>query len=354
MRITLALTFVLGVSASIFTATTASSIGVEVANLAPNMKPLEPRQLSQPFGDVVIKGDDLDFVIPEADDAAAPSIALRVEEPEEEKPSGASKDEEDDGPVTVPITQVCEAMADAAAAQGLPIGFFARLIWQESKFDQFARSHAGAMGVAQFMPPTAEEFGLENPFDPIESVAASARFLRQLRDQFGNLGLAAAAYNAGGGRIRKWLNGQSEMPKETLNYVKVITGHPPKRWTVQKPLEVSFALPRKAPCEGVVGLSREANAAQHPVRLTDMAEELIEEAEEARRAKIAAAREARNKKYATARAAKARKVAKDSSSKKAKVAAGKSKKAKAAAAKTKDSKRRVAEESKSQTRKAGS
>ena len=148
-------------------------------------------------------------------------------------------------------------MADAAVAHGLPIGFFARLIWQESRFDQWARSPAGARGVAQFMPPTAAEYGLRDPFDPIESVAASARFLRELREQFGNLGLAAAAYNAGGGRIRKWLNGQSAMPEETRNYVNIITGHPPQRWTVQKPLEISFALPQRAPCDGVEGLSRE-------------------------------------------------------------------------------------------------
>ncbi len=219
------------------------------------------------------------------------------------------KQDEESPPVTVAIEHVCEALADAAVAQGLPIGFFARLIWQESRFDQWARSPAGARGVAQFMPPTAAEYGLRDPFDPIESVAASARFLRQLREQFGNLGLAAAAYNAGGGRIRKWLSGQSAMPEETRNYVNIITGHPPQRWTVQKPLEISFALPHRAPCDGVEGLSREAGKAQHHVQLTELAVELIEEAEAARRAaKIAAARAARNKRYAAAKAAKGRKA----------------------------------------------
>jgi hypothetical protein len=194
---------------------------------------------------------------------------------------------------------VCEAVADAASAQGLPVGFFARLIWQESRFNQWARSHAGAMGLAQFMPLTAIAYGLQDPFDPLQSVKASARFLRELREQFGNLGLAAAAYNAGGGRIRKWLNGQSSLPEETRNYVNIITGHPPQRWTVQKPLEISFALPHRAPCDGVEGLSREAGKVQHQVQLTGLSIELIQEAEAARRAaKIAAARAARNKRHA--------------------------------------------------------
>jgi hypothetical protein len=208
----------------------------------------------------------------------------------------------------VPVERVCEALAKAASDQGLPIGFFARLIWQESRFDQWARSGAGALGVAQFMPPTAAEYGVQDPFDPLQSVAASARFLRSLRDQFGNLGLAAAAYNAGGGRIRKWLNGQISLPDETRNYVQSITGHPLTRWTVRKPLQVSFALPGRAPCDGVDGLSRHAQAGPHEVRLTDLSVELIEQAEAARRAKLAAERAAQKKQLA-AKAAKARKFA---------------------------------------------
>ena len=242
-------------------------------------------------------------------------VATWVEEPADDalgKPEAAPavKQDEESPPVTVEIERVCEALADAAVAQGLPIGFFARLIWQESRFDQWARSPAGARGVAQFMPPTAAQYGLRDAFDPIESVAVSARFLRELREQFGNLGLAAAAYNAGGGRIRKWLSGQSAMPEETRNYVNIITGHPPQRWTVQKPLEISFALPHRAPCDGVEGLSREAGKVQHHVQLTELSVELIEEAEAARRAaKIAAAKAARNKRYAAAKAAKGRKLA---------------------------------------------
>ena len=315
MRILFAVTIVLGVSAPTFSATTASFVDRRI-HIADDYQPLEPWQLAKPLGDLAIAQVDLDATESEPRAAKDGVVATQVEEPasdalaKSEAPAAVKQDEESP-PVTVEIERVCEALADAAVAQGLPIGFFARLIWQESKFDQWARSPAGARGVAQFMPPTAAQYGLRDAFDPIESVAASARFLRELREQFGNLGLAAAAYNAGGGRIRKWLSGQSAMPEETRNYVNIITGHPPQRWTVQKPLEISFALPHRAPCDGVEGLSREAGKEQHHVQLTGLAVELIEEAEAARRAaKIAAARAAaRNKRYAAAKAAKGRKLA---------------------------------------------
>src|SRR5262249_36133536 len=91
---------------------------------------------------------------------------------------------------------ICSALATAAAQNDLPTDFFARLIWQESRFDPAAVSRAGAQGVAQFMPATANWRGLSNPFDPLEAIAESAKLLRDLRREFGNLGLAAAAYNA--------------------------------------------------------------------------------------------------------------------------------------------------------------
>lgn len=276
--------------------------------MAPDFRALKSDKLSKPLGELPIATSDDDATKPQAQDVKGDVVATRVEEPSRDETPVTDQDDDDDLPITVEIERVCEALADAANAQGLPVGFFARLIWQESRFDQWARSPAGAHGVAQFMAPTATEFGLRDRFDPIQSVAASARFLRQLRDQFGNLGLAAAAYNAGGGRIRKWLNGQAALPDETRNYVNIITGHPPQRWTVQKPLQVSFALPRRAPCDGVEGLSRNAGTKPHDVRLTNLSIDLIEEAEAARRAKIAAERAALKKRYAAARAAKGRKL----------------------------------------------
>ena len=108
---------------------------------------------------------------------------------------------------------LCSALAAAAAQNDLPTDFFARLIWQESRFDPLAVSRAGAQGVAQFMPATASRRGLSNPFDPLEAIAESARLLRDLRREFGNLGLAAAAYNAGSGRVHDWLAGWGALPE---------------------------------------------------------------------------------------------------------------------------------------------
>jgi hypothetical protein len=113
-------------------------------------------------------------------------------------------------PSSVPaaVDSICNALAAAATENDLPIDFFTRLIWQESRFDPIAVSRAGAQGVARFMPATARWRGLADPFDPLEAIAQSAKLLRDLRREFGNLGLAAAAYNAGPGRVRDWLAGR--------------------------------------------------------------------------------------------------------------------------------------------------
>jgi soluble lytic murein transglycosylase-like protein len=132
-------------------------------------------------------------------------------------------------PATTPTT-VCHALAAAAAANDLPFAFLTRLIWQESRFKAEAVSRAGAQGVAQFMPGTARLRGLGNPFDPLEAIAESARLLRDLNREFGNLGLAAAAYNAGPGRIRDWLSGRRPLPAETRAYVRIVTGRTAEEW----------------------------------------------------------------------------------------------------------------------------
>ena len=108
---------------------------------------------------------------------------------------------------------LCVAIDHFARENDLPPEYFARLIWRESRFQAGAISPKGAQGIAQFMPQTAVELGLSDPFDPLQAIPASVRFLRKLHDQFGNLGLAAAAYNAGGGRIEKWLSRRSSLPK---------------------------------------------------------------------------------------------------------------------------------------------
>src|SRR5947208_1967507 len=114
---------------------------------------------------------------------------------------------------TANASSICQIVASAAAANGLPVEFFARVIWQESRFRSdivgpITRTGQRAQGIAQFMPMTAAERLLQNPFDPVQALPKSAEFLRELRAQFGNLGLAAAAYNAGPQRVRDWLAGK--------------------------------------------------------------------------------------------------------------------------------------------------
>lgn len=151
----------------------------------------------------------------------------------------------------------CHALREAAENSEIPVPFFARLIWQESRFRSNEVSNAGARGVAQFMPETAAEVGLDDPFDPFKALPASAKLLRKLRDDFGNLGLAAAAYNAGTGRIQKWLARQSALPRETRDYVHIITGTKAEDWIEDADmLAIRVDLPSEAPCEGVGGLSK--------------------------------------------------------------------------------------------------
>jgi hypothetical protein len=108
---------------------------------------------------------------------------------------------------------LCELMVTAAMANGLRPEFFARLIWQESRFQPHAicpitRSGARALGIGQFMPRIAAERQLIDPLDPSQALPISAKLLRDLQVEFGNLGLAAAAYNAGAQRVRDWLAGK--------------------------------------------------------------------------------------------------------------------------------------------------
>jgi soluble lytic murein transglycosylase-like protein len=130
---------------------------------------------------------------------------------------------------------MCLMIESAARANDLPLEFFARVIWQESRFQPDAvgpmtRNGQRAQGIAQFMPGTANDRGLLDPFNPVQALPKSAEFLSELRSQFGNLGLAAAAYNAGPRRVQDWLAGSGYMPQETRNYVYAITGSSVDQW----------------------------------------------------------------------------------------------------------------------------
>ena len=167
-----------------------------------------------------------------------------------------------DTPASASTSQsICLIIESAAAANQLPLEFFARVIWQESRFQPDAvgpvtRSGERAQGIAQFMPRTAAERGLLDPFDPIQALPKSAQFLSELRSEFGSLGLAAAAYNAGPQRLRDYLAGRGGMPAETRAYVLAITGVPLDDWVKAG---ASDAAPKPAPnCQQLVALLKRA------------------------------------------------------------------------------------------------
>ena len=129
---------------------------------------------------------------------------------------------------------LCHAIEHFATEQKIPPAFFARLIWRESLFRPEAVSPKGAQGIAQFMPDTARLRGLNNSFNVIDALDASAKYLAEMKDKFGNFGLSAAAYNAGEARLQRFL-GSGSLPMETRDYVFAITGYPAEVWRDNAP-----------------------------------------------------------------------------------------------------------------------
>jgi soluble lytic murein transglycosylase-like protein len=132
------------------------------------------------------------------------------------------------GPLS--LDNLCNTLFASAQDNDLPVPFFANLLWQESRLRNDVVSKKGAVGIAQFMPKVAVESGLANPFDPMQAIPASARFLQRLRLQFGNLGFVAAAYNAGARRVIEWLEHRGTLPRETRGYVLRVTGLSAETW----------------------------------------------------------------------------------------------------------------------------
>ena len=125
---------------------------------------------------------------------------------------------------------LCRLIEGAARTERIPHDLLTRLIWQESSFRPQVVSPAGAQGIAKFMPGTAKERGLTDPFDPEQAIPKAAEFIADLAEQFGNLGLAAAAYNGGPARVASWLAGRGDLPAETRNYVLAVTGRSAEEW----------------------------------------------------------------------------------------------------------------------------
>ena len=187
-------------------------------------------------------------------DTSAPKENLPTTAIEQAAPDLSSEDGSDakqDAAQQVPdvsLDLLCDTLASSAQTSGLPVSFFSNLIWQESRFMFRAVSPAGAQGIAQFMPRTAAAVGLTNPFDPLKALPASARMLGGLFQRLGNLGLAAAAYNAGEARVNNWLSNKSGLPQETRNYVLAITGLPVEHWKAAAKGVQSFKLAKRMPC----------------------------------------------------------------------------------------------------------
>jgi hypothetical protein len=166
---------------------------------------------------------------------------------------------------------LCRVIEASAAQRHLPLELFTRLIWRESSFRPTTVSPKGAQGVAQFMPRTAAERGLTDPFDPEQAIPASAAFLADLIAQFGNFGLGAAAYNAGPTRVANWLDAKGSLPQETRDYVIFITGRGVDEWAAQRGtgeqpapaaaepkkscLELAAAIRKGAPSEPIIALA---------------------------------------------------------------------------------------------------
>jgi hypothetical protein len=195
-------------------------------------------------------------------------IALAFLVPGAPPPVSAQTDASGEPPPD-PRDAICPTIEQAAQRNALPVDFFARVIWQESRFrpdeiGPLTRHGTRAQGIAQFMPGTAAERRLLDPFNPVEALPKSAEFLAELRDQFGSLGLAAAAYNAGPQRVRDFLAGSRDLPIETRKYVLAITGRTVDDWAKpakEKPNAESSSEPHAEPaitgCHDLADLLRQ-------------------------------------------------------------------------------------------------
>ncbi len=165
------------------------------------------------------------------------------------------------------LNDLCNALYTSAEDNDLPIPFFANLIWQESRLRVDDISRKGALGIAQFMPETAAETGLDNPFDPMQAIPASARLLRELRLEFGNLGFVAAAYNAGAHRVAEWLQHRNNLPRETRGYVISVTGLSVDDWRKMAVNDDALAFARPLPCRALPAFASVEQAQSEQVQL---------------------------------------------------------------------------------------
>lgn len=163
------------------------------------------------------------------------------------------------------VHDVCQALEAFSTAQGLDPGFFARLIWQESRFDPNALSHAGAQGIAQFIPSTAALRGLIDAYNPALALEYSAEYLGVLVQRYGNPGLAAVAYNGGERRADGLVAQTGGLARETIDYVQIITGLTAEAWRDAPPEAHDFRLVKDKPFrEACFDLARKSRLTKYP------------------------------------------------------------------------------------------
>lgn len=167
---------------------------------------------------------------------------------------------------------VCRQIAAEAGLNDLPAAFLARLLWQESRFDPNAVSPARAMGIAQFIASTARLRGLGDPFNPARAIEASAAYLSEMSRRYGNVGLAAIGYNGGERRVEGWIARTGGLARETIDYVRIVTGESAQTWRDAPPAAKTFALdgdtPFQVACEAMAASRRITPLAAPPARLS--------------------------------------------------------------------------------------